>query len=86
MESFDQPHRCPKCQALVVDRRSPVCTTCRAALPTEWVMTPQQVARVNAIDREIRAEHAEAMQVLNNPQTNPNVPAFVKLLDMNVDG
>jgi hypothetical protein len=34
-------HRCPKCQALVVDRRSPVCTTCRAELPKNWVMTAE---------------------------------------------
>ncbi len=57
MESTEFPHRCPKCQALVVDRRSPVCTTCRAALPADWVMTPEQAAKTMAIDAQAKAEH-----------------------------
>jgi hypothetical protein len=66
MDPSQLPHRCPKCNALVVDRRSPVCTTCREALPKEWVMTPEQVAKTEAIDREIRAEHVESMKTLNS--------------------
>ncbi len=62
MEQSQLPHRCPKCQALVVDRRSPVCTTCRAALPKEWVMSPEQVAKVMAIDQDA-AEHAEMKKI-----------------------
>ena len=75
-----QPHRCPKCNALVVDRRSPVCTTCRQALPKEWVMTPEQVAKTNAIDQEIRAEHAASLRTLD-PRSDPNMPPIVRLLD-----
>ena len=71
MDAPQQPHRCPKCNALVVDRRSPVCTTCRAALPAEWIMTKEQAAKLGAIDRECRVEHAEAMKTLNNPWTQP---------------
>jgi len=40
-------------------------------LPKGWVMTSAQVAKVAAIDQEIRAEHAAAMKVLNNPWTQP---------------
>jgi len=54
---------------LVVDRRSPVCTTCREALPKEWVMTPAQAAKLMAIDQDCRAEHAESMKTLNRPWT-----------------
>lgn len=70
-----EPHRCPKCQALVVDRRSPVCTTCREALPAEWVMTPEQTAKLKAMDDAARAEHVREMQVLNNSWTQDvNMP------------
>jgi len=65
------PHRCPKCNALVVDRRSPVCTTCRTELPKDWVMTKEQISKVMAIDQEIRMEDAEEMRSLNNPWTQP---------------
>jgi len=34
-------------------------------------MTPKQTAKVEAIDQEIRAEHAAAMKVLNNPWIQP---------------
>ena len=74
MDSAEFPRRCPKCQALVVDRRSPVCTTCRIALPEGWIMTPEQAAKVEEIDQEIRAEHAATMKVLNNPWTQPVSP------------
>jgi hypothetical protein len=65
MDLSQQPRRCPKCHALVVDRRSSVCTTCREALPKEWIMTPGQIAKVETIDRDAKAEHASAMKQLN---------------------
>ena len=53
MES--EVHRCPICNALVVDRRSPVCTTCHEALPADWIMTPEQVS--TARDLAVLARH-----------------------------
>lgn len=82
MESTEFPHRCLKCNALVVDRRSPVCTTCRTALPPDWVMTPDQATKTMAIDAEIKAEHADSMMTLD-PRRNPNLPPLIKLLDLN---
>jgi hypothetical protein len=69
MESADFPHRCPKCNALVVDRRSPVCTTCRAALPADWVMTPDQAAKTMAHDLQAREAHKKEIQDLTGPWT-----------------
>jgi hypothetical protein len=74
------PHRCPKCSALVVDRRSPVCTTCRTELPKDWVMTPEQAARMMAIDREIRKEHVASQNFLD-PRNDPKTPAVVRFLE-----
>jgi len=68
------PHRCPKCNALVVDRRSPTCTTCHQALPADWVMTPKQVAKVEAIDRDARAEFDSTMQRLNQIRSGSETP------------
>ena len=85
MDSTDQPHRCPKCHALVVDRRSAVCTTCRTALPKEWVMTPKQAAKVMDLDAQARAQHVREMRTLD-PLSDPNVPAAVRFLDQNVSG
>jgi hypothetical protein len=65
MDFTDLPHRCPKGGALVVDRRSAVCTTCRAELPKDWVMTPEEVAKLTAIDQEIRADYAKEIETLN---------------------
>jgi len=66
------PHRCPKCDALVVDRRSPVCTTCHEAFPAEWIMNPEQVAKVENIDARAKAEHASAMEALE-PENDPSM-------------
>jgi hypothetical protein len=74
MDQPQQPHRCPKCHALVVDRRSPVCTTCREALPKEWIMTPEQAAKVMDIDRTARAEYDSAMKQLNNVRSSSEMP------------
>jgi hypothetical protein len=76
MDANQLPHRCPKCKALVVDRRSPVCTTCRVALPAEWVMTPKQVAKVEAIDRDAKAEYASAIKQLNQIGGSLQSPRF----------
>ena len=70
-------HRCPTCNALVIDRRFPACTTCHAALPAEWIMTPEQIAKVTMIDAHARAEHAMAMAQLepvNPADTDPTIP------------
>jgi hypothetical protein len=64
-----EAHRCPKCNALVVDRRSPLCTTCHEALPTEWVMTPEQINKVTEQDAHARAEHNASMTDLENIPT-----------------
>jgi len=82
MDLPQQPHRCPKCNALVVDRRSATCTTCRADLPKEWIMTPEQAAKVMLLDTQARAQHLQEIRKLD-PQCDPNVPALVKLLDSN---
>jgi hypothetical protein len=66
-------HHCPECGALVVDRRFPNCTTCHAALPIDWIMTPEQIANVRAIDQGARAEHDALMHELD-PVADPNVP------------
>jgi len=80
MDPTQVPHRCPKCHALVVDRRSPVCTTCRAALPKDWIMTPEQVAKTAAINREIKAEHAASLNTLD-PRNDPKMPPMIRFLD-----
>lgn len=66
MDFSSEPHRCPKCHALVVDRRSATCTTYRAALPAEWIMTSEQAAKLNAIDKDARAEYNSAMSDLDH--------------------
>ena len=75
-----EPHRCPSCDALVIDRRSPVCTTCHTALPKEWLMTPQQIAEVNKMDAHARAEHLAAMNELD-PAKDPTGNAEMPLID-----
>lgn len=67
MELPVQPLRCPKCHALVVDRRFANCTTCHEALPAEWVMKRAEAAKLMASDRECRAEHQAAMKALRRP-------------------
>jgi hypothetical protein len=74
MNTDELPHRCPKCNALVVDRRSPVCTTCREALPKDWVMTPEQGAKVEAIDRDAKQEYASAMKQLDSVKSSLEIP------------
>jgi hypothetical protein len=71
------PHRCPKCDAPVVDRRSPICTNCHEALPAEWIMSPQQIAKVEELNAHAKAGHAAAMEALeptNDPAMSETVP------------
>jgi hypothetical protein len=80
MDAPLQPHRCPKCNALVVDRRSPVCTACRAELPKEWVMSREQAAKLAKIDADSRALHVTEMHKID-PRSDPNTPPIVRFLD-----
>jgi hypothetical protein len=84
MDSSIQPRRCPHCNALVVDRRSPACTTCRAALPAEWIMTKVQANKVMKLDADCRAFQKQELQKID-PLTNPNMPPFLRLLMSDVD-
>jgi hypothetical protein len=59
------PFRCPKCAALVTDRRIPICTTCRADLPAEWLLTAEQFTQLTAIDQHARAGHAALLDQLD---------------------
>jgi len=52
------------------------CATCHAALPEEWVMTPEQVAKVSMIDAHARAEHATAMAQLE-PASSADTDAAI---------
>jgi hypothetical protein len=83
MDATLQPKRCPQCQALVVDRRSSACTTCRAALPAEWVMTSEQTAQMMKIEAQNRATHQEEMRSLDPPLCDPNLPPVVRMLKLN---
>jgi hypothetical protein len=70
---MEGPYHCPSCGALVVDRRFANCTTCHAELPAEWVLTPEQIAKLEEIDRHARAEHAavsDALDPLNSPDSS----------------
>ena len=58
---MDAPLRCPQCGALVVDRRFSKCTTCAAELPTDWVLPPEQVEKLKALNASAEAEHAALM-------------------------
>jgi hypothetical protein len=69
-EAAVTPLRCPQCDAWVVDRRSPSCTTCHAALPPGWVLSPEQVGKLEAIDQAARSEHASAMNALEPDEEN----------------
>jgi len=76
MNFTSEPHRCPKCHALVVDRRSAACTTCRAALPAEWIMTKEQTAKTMAIDKTSRAQYADSMKMLNSIKSSSEYPTI----------
>jgi hypothetical protein len=46
-------------------------------------MTADQRAQTERIDRESKAQHASAMQMLD-PANNPNVPLALRILDANI--
>ena len=58
---MDSPLRCPQCDALVVDRRFAKCTTCSTELPAEWIFSPDQVEKLQALNRGAETEHAALM-------------------------
>ena len=80
MEPTPLPLRCPHCNAMVVDRRSPNCTTCRNPLPDEWIMTSDQVAKLKKVDAQARAQHVQEMRMID-PRSDPNMPRVVRFLD-----
>jgi hypothetical protein len=53
-----------------VDRRFPACTTCHEKLPEEWMMSPEQIAKVAAIDQSARAKFSAAIEELD-PNNDP---------------
>ena len=46
------PLRCPHCNAPILSRRNPLCSACRQPLPEEVVFTPDELARVEAAERQ----------------------------------
>jgi hypothetical protein len=69
----DAPLRCPKCNALVVERRSPTCTTCHAALPPEWVLSREETAHLTAMDDHAKFKHAQSMERLSIDPDKPEI-------------
>jgi hypothetical protein len=74
---MDSPLRCPACGALVVDRRFAQCTSCSVPLPADWVLTPEQIEKLEAIDRSARAEHGALMQELTR-ETETELPLLTR--------
>ena len=80
MEDAQLPHRCPKCRALVVDRRSPVCTT----LPHRVAERlgdgrPSRSPRPGPSTRRFAREHQASLNTLD-PQNDPNLPPIIRFL------
>ncbi len=49
-------------------------------------MTPDQIAKSAALDKQFRAQHAESMETLAPLKYhNPDAPVFVQILTTNVD-
>ncbi len=49
-------------------------------------MTPDQIAKSAALDKQSRAQHAESMQALDPLKyRNPDAPVIVQILTTNVD-
>lgn len=69
----DAPHRCPKCDALVVDRRSPTCTNCHTALPAGWVLSREETAKLSALDAHAKFKHAQSMERLSDDPNKPEI-------------
>jgi hypothetical protein len=73
---MEGPLHCPVCQALVVDRRFAACTTCHAPLPPGWVLSREQVQKLEIQDQHARREHAGLMDQLD-PANDPNDPTAI---------
>jgi len=43
-------------------------------------MTPEQVAKTEAINQEIKAEHAASLNTLD-PRNDPKMPPIIRFLD-----
>ena len=43
---------CPHCQAVVLSRRNKLCGFCQEPLPVEIVLTPAQIAAIEAEEQE----------------------------------
>ncbi len=71
MQPLAFPLRCTQCNAQVVDRRSPTCTTCHHLLPANWVMTPEQVAKVRKIDPKATSSLPSLTRSLDGIWTQP---------------
>jgi len=51
-------------------------TTCRAELPKEWIMSKEQVAKLDQIDVDSRKEHAESMQRWDRLKSSSEYPTI----------
>jgi hypothetical protein len=50
-------------------------------LPEDWIMTPEQAAKMMALDQETRAGYAASIKTLD-PRSDPNMSSVIWLLDM----
>ncbi len=80
----DAPLRCPKCNALVVDRRTATCTTCHEALPADWVLSREQAATLTALDEHAKFKHAQSMQKLGAAD-DPEMPEIERIGEASED-
>lgn len=69
----------------MVDRRFARCTTCSASLPEDWLLTPEQIGKLEGIDRTARAAHAATMQELTR-ETESDLPLLTSDDDPTVSG
>lgn len=68
-------YRCPKCQSLIHSRRARLCGQCGAILPTEMVLTDQQVEARDA-DRKWARDLADQFGTRPSSESRPgSVPA-----------
>ena len=42
---------CPACSRQILSRRTKLCGFCRAPLPAELLLTPEQIAQIEAAER-----------------------------------
>jgi len=43
-------------------------------LPKQWFMSAEQIAKVEAIDRDAKAEHSSAMKQLDSIKSSSEIP------------